>query len=151
MHKKYVTKKEDVNEIHSNRLMARYGDAGKPAPNPELILGQTESYVEYSRDGRLVKGQEKMAPKSKYPEQEELEAPKKKCKADEEAEKEANMKKALEKYDKQKQEYKDDVAEGERKRGYNSMKSTEVTEEDMEVYRLKKIRSDDPMAKFLKD
>jgi len=31
------------------------------------------------------------------------------------------------------------------------MKSTEVTEEDMEVYRMKKIRSDDPMAKFLKD
>eukprot|EP00658_Telonema_sp_P-2_P045347 TRINITY_DN3328_c0_g1_i3.p1 TRINITY_DN3328_c0_g1~~TRINITY_DN3328_c0_g1_i3.p1 ORF type:complete len:120 (+),score=35.02 TRINITY_DN3328_c0_g1_i3:153-512(+) len=46
----------------------RYGNASKPAPNQELILGQTEHYVEYSRDGRLVKGQEKQVPKSKFPE-----------------------------------------------------------------------------------
>lgn len=37
----------------------------------------------------------------------------------------------------------------ERKRGFNSMKSTEVTEEDMEIYRMKRVKEDDPMAKLL--
>lgn len=207
MHKKYVEKKENVNEIHANRLMAKYGNASKSAPNQELILGQTEAYVEYSRDGRLVKGEEKMAPKSKFPEdvhpgnhttvwgsffdrrsrswgyacchqlsrnaycvpvseapaavmappdeefeepvQEELEAPKKKSKAEEEKEKAAKMKKALENYEKEQEEFKQGEDGGDLKRRYNSMKNCEVTEEDMEVYRMKRIRSDDPMAKFM--
>ena len=29
------------------------------------------------------------------------------------------------------------------------MESTDVTEEDMEAYKMKKIRDDDPMAKFM--
>jgi pre-mRNA-processing factor SLU7 len=37
----------------------------------------------------------------------------------------------------------------ERKRGYNSMQSVDVTAEDMEVYRMKKVKGDDPMAAFL--
>jgi len=36
-----------------------------------------------------------------------------------------------------------------RKRGYNSMRSSEVSMEDMEAYRLKKNKRDDPMANFV--
>lgn len=36
-----------------------------------------------------------------------------------------------------------------RKRGYNSMQSVDVTPEDMEAYRLKKLKRDDPMADLL--
>ncbi|KAJ3630002.1 hypothetical protein Zmor_028526 [Zophobas morio] len=34
----------------------------------ELLLGQTEQYVEYDRSGRVIKGVEKVVPKSHYPE-----------------------------------------------------------------------------------
>jgi len=37
----------------------------------------------------------------------------------------------------------------ERKRSYNSMQSVDVTPEDMEAYRLTKVKRDDPMAAFL--
>merc|ERR1712195_178519 len=209
MHQKYQDKKESVNEVHQNRLTNKYGNASEAAPSVELILGQTENYVEYSRDGRLVKGEEKMAPKSKFPEDvhpgnhtsvwgsyfcrksrmwgfacchnlsrnaycvpvdknapqimmppepepEEMEEPEElailppKTKKEEEAEAAERMEKAMADYEKAQKEWKNDQS-GSVKRGYNSMKSTEVTEEDMEVYRMKKIRSDDPMAKFLKD
>eukprot|EP00658_Telonema_sp_P-2_P045346 TRINITY_DN3328_c0_g1_i1.p1 TRINITY_DN3328_c0_g1~~TRINITY_DN3328_c0_g1_i1.p1 ORF type:complete len:554 (+),score=197.21 TRINITY_DN3328_c0_g1_i1:214-1875(+) len=207
MHQRYTEKKESVNEVHANKLLEKYGNASKPAPNQELILGQTEHYVEYSRDGRLVKGQEKQVPKSKFPEdvhpgnhtsvwgsffdkrsrqwgyacchnlsrnaycvpvseqemiapppvaeeveeeEEEEEAPKKKkTQKEEEEEKAEKMKKALAKHAKEQKEWREGEEAGEMKRKYNSMKSTEVTEEEMEVYRMKKIRSDDPMAKFL--
>lgn len=36
-----------------------------------------------------------------------------------------------------------------RKRSYNSMKSVEMTVEDMEAYRLRKIKREDPMASLL--
>jgi len=209
MHQKYQDKKESVNEVHQNRLTNKYGNASEAAPSVELILGQTENYVEYSRDGRLVKGEEKMAPKSKFPEDvhpgnhtsvwgsyfcrksrmwgfacchnlsrnaycvpvdknapqimmppepepEEMEEPEElailppKTKKEEEAEAAERMEKAKADYEKAQKEWKNDQS-GSVKRGYNLMKSTEVTEEDMEVYRMKKIRSDDPMAKFLKD
>jgi len=209
MHKRYTEKQESVNETQQSRLMNKYGNAAKAAPDQELILGQTENYVEYSRDGRLLKGQEKVAPKSKFPEDvhpgnhtsvwgsyfnratrewgyacchnvsrnaycvpvtsnapmlgvpvpetveeeeepEMLEAPKKKKSSkEEEAEKAARMEKAKADYEKEQREWKKGEAEGELKRGYNSMKNTDVTEEEMEVYRMKKIRSDDPMAKFM--
>ncbi|RUP44881.1 hypothetical protein BC936DRAFT_148900, partial [Jimgerdemannia flammicorona] len=38
------------------------------APPKELLLAQTENYVEYSRTGKLVKGLEKLKAKSKYDE-----------------------------------------------------------------------------------
>jgi len=209
MHKRYTEKQSKVNDTQQNRLMDKYGNAGKAAPNQELILGQTENYVEYSRDGRLLKGEEKVAPKSKFPEDvypgnhtsvwgsyfnratrqwgyacchnvsrnaycvpvteqapmlggapipqavdepeepEQLEAPKKKSAKEDEAEKAAKMAKAKADYEKEQEAWRKGEAEGELKRGYNSMKNTDVTEEEMEVYRMKKMRSDDPMAKFL--
>ena len=40
----------------------------------------------------------------------------------------------------------------ERKRGYNSLNlnNAEPTEEEMEAYRMKRPRQDDPMAQFMK-
>ena len=38
---------------------------------------------------------------------------------------------------------------GDRKRSYNSMKSVEMTVEEMEAYRLRKVKRDDPMAAFM--
>jgi len=35
------------------------------------------------------------------------------------------------------------------KRGYNSMQSVEMSQEDMEVYRLKRVKADDPMANYV--
>lgn len=37
----------------------------------------------------------------------------------------------------------------ERKRGYNSMQTVDVSVEDMEVYRMKRVKGDDPMAALL--
>ena len=36
--------------------------------DPRLKLGQTESYSQYSRDGRIIKGAGKVIPKTKYDE-----------------------------------------------------------------------------------
>ena len=38
------------------------------APPKEMLLSQTEHYVEYSRTGQVVKGQEPAVPRSKYEE-----------------------------------------------------------------------------------
>lgn len=45
----------------------------------------------------------------------------------------------------------DDVVVGKKRGGYNSMKGVDVTLEDMEAYRMSKIRRDDPMAKFIEE
>ena len=41
------------------------------------------------------------------------------------------------------------AAADDRKRGYNSMQAVDVTLEDMEAYRLKKTKREDPMAHLL--
>ena len=65
-------------------------------------------------------------------------------KADVDAEK---LKKALEKEQKASLQNNHDL--NDRKRKYNSMNAeVDVTEEEMEAYRLRKERSDDPMAKL---
>lgn len=51
---------------------------------------------------------------------------------------------ALKKEDQRKREEKD-----ERKRKYNVKWNDEVTQEDMEAYRMKKVHHDDPMSKFM--
>src|SRR5690606_7454936 len=68
--------------------------------------------------------------------------------AEEELKKKERLRKALEAEDRRAKEY---VEKDERKRKYNSRsKDTyEVTEEEMEAYRQKKIRSEDPMRAFL--
>lgn len=49
-------------------VVDRYGNAASTAQqDPELLLGQSEAYVEYDRLGRVVKGQEAIK-KSRYAE-----------------------------------------------------------------------------------
>ena len=50
-------------------MLEQYGgEEHMQAPEKELLLSQTEVYVEYARDGRVIKGPQPAVPKSKYPE-----------------------------------------------------------------------------------
>ena len=44
------------------------GEEHLDAPPRELLLAQTEDYVEYSRHGAVLKGQDKAVARSKYEE-----------------------------------------------------------------------------------
>ena len=50
-------------------ILPQYGgEEHLDAPPRELLLAQTEDYVEYSRHGAVLKGQEKAVARSKYEE-----------------------------------------------------------------------------------
>ncbi|KAJ3103819.1 mRNA splicing protein [Phlyctochytrium planicorne] len=67
--KEYQKKKEAVTETQKGSILQKYGgDEYLKAPPKELLLAQTEAYVEYSQTGKVIKGQEKMKTKSKYEE-----------------------------------------------------------------------------------
>jgi pre-mRNA-processing factor SLU7 len=69
--KKEVTAKKQVEQsAKRNSILEKYGNAGTPTAelDPRLRLGQSEVYMEYSWDGRVVKGVGKQLPKSKYEE-----------------------------------------------------------------------------------
>ena len=69
MFKQYQSKKGQFSESQKQSILARYGgEEHLDAPPKELLLAQTENYVEYSQTGRVIKGQEKQACKSKYEE-----------------------------------------------------------------------------------
>ena len=69
LYKQFKEKKEKLAGQNKQNIMEKYGDAssGKALPDG-LALGQTEQYVEYDRAGRLIKGVEKAAAKSRYEE-----------------------------------------------------------------------------------
>jgi pre-mRNA-processing factor SLU7 len=58
-----------LKETSKVSILAKYGGEEylERAPK-ELLQGQTEEYVEYSRAGQVVKGRERVKAKSKYPE-----------------------------------------------------------------------------------
>ncbi|KAL5261321.1 hypothetical protein ACHWQZ_G007124 [Mnemiopsis leidyi] len=69
LHKEYSKRKDEFKNEVSNSIVEKYG--GKEhlkAPPRELLLSTTEEYVEYSRTGKIIKGQERVVPKSKYQE-----------------------------------------------------------------------------------
>ena len=69
LHKHFVTKKEQLKETNKGSILSKYGGEEylEKAPK-ELLLGQTEDYVEYSQTGRILKGRERAKTKSKYAE-----------------------------------------------------------------------------------
>lgn len=69
LHQEYRQKKEQLKDTTKVSILAKYGGEEylEKAPK-ELLQGQTEEYVEYSRSGRIVKGKERVKPKSKYAE-----------------------------------------------------------------------------------
>ena len=72
-HKKQKVSKETEISQERQSLLEKYGGAEHlvtdPALPKELLLhGQSETYVEYSREGKVIVGNEKPVAKSKYPE-----------------------------------------------------------------------------------
>ncbi|KAM5172226.1 pre-mRNA-splicing factor SLU7 isoform 1-T2 [Mantella aurantiaca] len=225
--KSFKVKKEDFKEEQKKSILEKYGGQEHlDAPPAELLLAQTEDYVEYSRHGTVIKGQEKAVARSKYEEdvlinnhtciwgsywrdgrwgykcchsfvkmsyctgeagknisntdlcEEELQEPeelskpktlveihqekmkKKKKKKhrksgdsdseNDEKKKQEKLKKALNAEEARLKQVQEMLQMDERKRAYNNIYETrEPTEEEMEAYRMKRQRPDDPMASFL--
>ncbi|CAH1784981.1 unnamed protein product [Owenia fusiformis] len=69
LNKEFKTKKEDFKESQKESILDKYGGREHlDAPPKQLLLAQTEDYVEYSRTGALVKGHEKAIMRSRYEE-----------------------------------------------------------------------------------
>ncbi|KZV81228.1 hypothetical protein EXIGLDRAFT_779959 [Exidia glandulosa HHB12029] len=69
LHHKFIEKKESLRDTNKISILDRYGGEEylRTAPK-ELLTGQTENYVEYSRTGQVVRGSERVKARSKYPE-----------------------------------------------------------------------------------
>ncbi|XP_071375940.1 pre-mRNA-splicing factor SLU7-like [Centroberyx affinis] len=69
LHQSFKVKKEDFKEKQKETILERYGgEEHLDAPPRELLLAQTEDYVEYSRHGAVLKGLDKAVARSKYEE-----------------------------------------------------------------------------------
>ncbi|KAM6924295.1 pre-mRNA-splicing factor SLU7 [Xenentodon cancila] len=69
LHRSFKVKKEDFKEKQRESILEKYGGQEHlDAPPRELLLAQTEDYVEYSRHGAVLKGLEKAVARSKYEE-----------------------------------------------------------------------------------
>ncbi|ORY04997.1 hypothetical protein K493DRAFT_275392 [Basidiobolus meristosporus CBS 931.73] len=69
LHKEYLEKKDKLKDTTRDSILEKYGGVEHlEAPPKELLLAQTENYVEYSRTGKVIKGQERAIAKSKYEE-----------------------------------------------------------------------------------
>uniref|UniRef100_A0A8C5PA64 Pre-mRNA-splicing factor SLU7 n=1 Tax=Leptobrachium leishanense TaxID=445787 RepID=A0A8C5PA64_9ANUR len=227
--KTFKVKKEEFKDDQKKSILEKYGGQEHlDTPAVELLLAQTEDYVEYSRHGTVIKGQEKAVARSKYeedvlmnnhtciwgsfwkdgrwgfkcchsfvkmsyctgeagrsinnpnlceedlmPPEEDMTRPKtlveihqdkqkdkkkKKKKhrksgdsgSDSEEKKKEKLKKALNAEEARLQQVNELLQLDERKRAYNNVYETrEPTEEEMEAYRMKRQRPDDPMAAFL--
>ncbi|KAJ3338711.1 mRNA splicing protein [Gonapodya sp. JEL0774] len=67
LYREFQQKKEKVKDTVKESILDRYGGVEHlQAPPKELLLAQTENYVEYSRTGRVIKGQERAKVKSRY-------------------------------------------------------------------------------------
>ncbi|XP_046626406.1 pre-mRNA-splicing factor Slu7 [Neodiprion virginianus] len=65
----YDKKRDELKDEARGGVIKRYGGAEHlQAPPAALLLAQTEDYVEYSRYGKVIKGQEKQVIRSKYEE-----------------------------------------------------------------------------------
>lgn len=69
LHHEYNKKKEQLKETTQITILDKYGGEEylQKAPK-ELLQGQTEEYVEFSRTGQVIKGKERATVRSKYPE-----------------------------------------------------------------------------------
>merc|ERR1712112_419461 len=69
LRKEYDSKKDEFKSVVKNSILEKYGgEEHLEAPPRELIFAQTEEYQEYSRHGKLLKGQEAARIKSRYEE-----------------------------------------------------------------------------------
>jgi len=236
LNKEFKVKKEDFERNKKEGIVEKYGgEEHLNAPPKELLLAQTEEYVEYSRTGKIIKGQERAITKSKYEEDvyvnnhksvwgsywrefqwgyacchsfikmsyctgeagkvaneasnypsgqsrrnddneeengeeseqkslvqmhREKRADEKKDKKvrniekendEDEEERKRKLKKAMKREEERTKQMEKLLKLDERKRPYNSLNTDfkEPTEEEMDAYRMKRIRPEDPMAQFL--
>ncbi|KAJ1675014.1 mRNA splicing protein [Spiromyces aspiralis] len=68
MGKEVEKKMQKLKESTKNAILAKYGGEQHFVKPPEGLLTQDEHYIEYSRTGKVIKGQERAVPKSKYEE-----------------------------------------------------------------------------------
>ncbi|KAK4883106.1 hypothetical protein RN001_006425 [Aquatica leii] len=69
LQQEYDKKKDQFKSQVQKDVLERYGgEEHLQVPPKSLLLAQTEDYVEYSRSGKVIKGQEKQIVKSKYEE-----------------------------------------------------------------------------------
>ncbi|KAJ4451387.1 pre-mRNA-splicing factor SLU7 [Periplaneta americana] len=69
LQKEYDKKKDQFKSQVQESILQQYGgEEHLQAPPKSLLLAQTEDYVEYSRYGKVIKGQEKQIIRSKYEE-----------------------------------------------------------------------------------
>lgn len=69
LHREFLDKKVELKETSSASILQKYGGEKYLQSVPrELLGGQTEDYVEYSRTGQVVKGRERAKARSKYEE-----------------------------------------------------------------------------------
>ena len=68
--KQFQERAAKVENMKKQKLLSKYGGESQAMPHPasQLLLGATENYVEYSADGRVIKGHAPAVPKSKYEE-----------------------------------------------------------------------------------
>lgn len=69
MHKQHREKKETFKTTQRGSVLDKYGGQEYlKAPPKELLMAQSEHYIEYSKGGRVIKGQEIAKVRSKYEE-----------------------------------------------------------------------------------
>uniref|UniRef100_A0A2M4BHN9 Pre-mRNA-splicing factor SLU7 n=1 Tax=Anopheles marajoara TaxID=58244 RepID=A0A2M4BHN9_9DIPT len=69
LQKEYDTKKSQFKDEVKNKVLEQYGgEEHLKVPPKALLLAQTENYVEYSRQGKIIKGQDKPIIRSRYEE-----------------------------------------------------------------------------------
>jgi pre-mRNA-processing factor SLU7 len=68
--KHFGSRKKAIEERRRADILERYGDQQQLMPDPDILKStiQSEAYIEYNRDGQVVRGQEASRPRSKYPE-----------------------------------------------------------------------------------
>lgn len=69
VYKEFQKQRQQLSKHAKSDVLDKYGNAAEEEQPPqELLFGQTEAYAEYDRSGRLVKGAEAPAPRSRYEE-----------------------------------------------------------------------------------
>mmetsp|Transcript_136714 Transcript_136714/g.380994 ORF Transcript_136714/g.380994 Transcript_136714/m.380994 type:complete len:587 (-) Transcript_136714:205-1965(-) len=64
----FKQRSKDLKAEQQKELVQKYGGEEHLNPPKELLFAQNDNYVEYSRDGRILKGRERAFAKSKYEE-----------------------------------------------------------------------------------
>jgi len=69
MYKEFLKRQKKQKEETKESILAKYGGEEHLKTQPvELLIAQTENYVEYSRTGKVIKGVERAPVKSRFEE-----------------------------------------------------------------------------------